>query len=337
MKKRHLITTTLAIVLFFLSTSIHAQQQETVGTVEKYIIEMNYLLNLPEGYNPNDTITKWPMILFLHGGGEVNCDAATLTMYGPPKRIKEGKNLPFIVVSPVSRHYGWWEPKELIGLIRDDILKKYQVDEERIYMTGLSMGGFGTWNMAAEFPSVFAAIAPVCGGGDPKNDHKYRHMPIWCFHGAKDNVVHIDNSQNIVDAARVYNPGIKFTVYPEIDHDSWTPAYDTDELYDWFLQHKRFRYEQVPVAEEILKKYEGRYETEDGTRRIDFSVFEKGLQGMSDNNPNWTFPMKPASDIEFFFNETHHESFVFEFDENKNVIGFTTLGYQKDFFKKINP
>ena len=100
------------------------------------------------------------------------------------------------------------------------------------------MGGMGTWALAAMYPDRFAAIAPICGYGDPKNAEKIAHLPIWVFHGAKDPALPVKVSEAMVDALKEAGSQVKFTVYPDADHDAWTPTYENPELYKWFLKHK---------------------------------------------------------------------------------------------------
>jgi predicted peptidase len=101
------------------------------------------------------------------------------------------------------------------------------------------MGGYGTWYLALEQPHRFAAIAPVCGGGNPKEAHKLKNLPVWVFHGARDKVVPLSESEEMVQALKKYGGNVKFTVYPEADHDCWTQTYNNIALYEWFLQHRR--------------------------------------------------------------------------------------------------
>ena len=126
---------------------------------------------------------------------------------------------------------------ELTALV-DEIVDKYKVDEDRIYLTGLSMGGFGTWMLAAYTPERFAAIVPICGGGEVFTTRRLVRMPIWVFHGAKDPVVPLQRSEGMVDALK-QNKELKFTVYPDALHDSWTATYDNPEVYEWLLAHQR--------------------------------------------------------------------------------------------------
>jgi predicted peptidase len=126
----------------------------------------------------------------------------------------------------------------LINLV-DDVAARYKVDKKRIYLTGLSMGGYGTWALAAAYPERFAAIAPICGGGSRIMSLRLKDMPIWVFHGAKDKVVSIEESEEMVKAIRNRGGNVKFTIYPDAGHDSWTESYNNQELYDWFLEHSK--------------------------------------------------------------------------------------------------
>ena len=196
----------------------------------------DYLLYVPEGYGQEKKL--WPMILFLHGAGERGDDLELLKITGLPETIEKKKDLPFVVISPQCPEEDWWTDESLIRLL-DDVEQRYDVDKKRVYLTGLSMGGFGTWSLAAAHPGRFAAIAPICGGGEPIATRKLKDMPVWVFHGAKDEAVPIERSQVMVDALKKRGGNVKFTIYPEADHDSWTATYNNPELYKWFLEHRK--------------------------------------------------------------------------------------------------
>ncbi len=196
----------------------------------------NYLLYLPPDY---DAQPSWPLLIFLHGAGERGDDLERLKVHGPPRLVAEGRDFPFIVVSPQCPTGKWWNSETIVALL-DEIVEKYHVDESRVYLTGLSMGGFGTWRVACDYPERFAAIAPICGGGDPIVARRaLRQMPIWVFHGAKDPTVPLQRSQEMVDALKRVGADVKFTVYPEAQHDSWTETYNNSELYTWLLSHRK--------------------------------------------------------------------------------------------------
>ncbi len=198
-------------------------------------VTLKYLLYLPKDY---DQQPAWPLMLFLHGAGERGDNLAQVKQHGPPKLIDSGRQFPMIVVSPQCPKDHWWEPVELTALL-DEIVEKYKVDQDRIYVTGLSMGGFGTWSLAAYRPQRLAAIVPICGGGEPVMARLLPKVPAWVFHGAKDPVVPIERSRKMVEALQQSGGTVKFTVYPEAGHDAWTETYANPQLYQWLLQQKR--------------------------------------------------------------------------------------------------
>jgi predicted peptidase len=213
------------------------QQEKSFEKEIKVKVRLNYLLFLPEEYTRSPG-KQWPLLLFLHGAGESGDDLTKVKLHGPPKIVEKKKDFPFIVVSPQSSGRRW-NPDALNALL-DDVIANFRVDEDRVYLTGVSMGGFGTWTLATAHPERFAAIAPICGGGNPKDASKLKRLPIWVFHGAKDKTVPLARSEDMVKALK--NAGAaeaKFTVYPEAGHDSWTETYDNPELYSWLLSHHR--------------------------------------------------------------------------------------------------
>lgn len=213
-------------------TGQQAQQFE-----KQVIIKFDYLLYLPEDYN-KDPEKKWPLMLFLHGAGERGDDVNKVKLHGPPKLLEQKQNLPFIVVSPQCPANSWWDPFALSFLL-DEIQAKYRVDNERVYLTGLSMGGFGTWELATRQPWRFAAIAPICGGGNPVLAGALKDVPTWAFHGDADPVVPVRFTDEMVEALKKVGGEVKYTRYPGVNHDSWTATYDNPELYKWFLEHHK--------------------------------------------------------------------------------------------------
>jgi predicted peptidase len=196
---------------------------------------LKYLLYLPNEYTKEK---KFPVLLFLHGSGERGNDTELVKKHGPPKLIEEGKEFPFIIISPQCPRGLNWTPKPLNELI-NEVVYEFNGDENRIYVTGISMGGYATWALAIAFPDEFAAVAPICGGGDTKLVNRIKKLPIWAFHGAKDDIVPISESEEMVSELQKIKGDIRFTVYEDADHDSWTRTYNNQELYDWLLKHKR--------------------------------------------------------------------------------------------------
>jgi predicted peptidase len=211
------------------------QQPKTFEKEINVKARLEYLLSLPADY---DKSTKsWPLVLFLHGSGESGNDLAKVKAHGPPKLVDINGPFPFILVSPQSSGRGW--NPDVLNALLDSVIKEYRVDNDRVYLTGLSMGGYGTWALAAAHPEKFAAIAPICGGGNPADATKLAQLPIWVFHGAKDNTVPLKRSEEMVEALKAAGGHPKFTVYPEAGHDSWTATYDDPEFYKWLLAQKR--------------------------------------------------------------------------------------------------
>lgn len=203
---------------------------------EKFIL--NYLLYLPPGYE-DDKNKKWPLMFFLHGAGERGSNVEFVKRHGLAKEIEQGQNFPFIVVSPQCPLRNWWlHLLPALDSLFYNISSNHQINTNQIYLTGLSMGGYGTWGWSIANPDRFAAIAPVCGGGDPTEVCKIKRVPTWVFHGAKDAVVPISESEKMVKALEKCDGNVKFTVYPEAEHDSWSQTYSNPELFTWFLQHK---------------------------------------------------------------------------------------------------
>jgi len=207
-------------------------------------VRLDYLLYVPPGYAA-DPAKRWPLVLFLHGAGERGSELQKVAVHGPPKLVKQGREFPFILASPQCPENQVWDDAALIALL-DQLQASLRVDPARVYVTGLSMGGYGTWALAQRHPQRFAAVAPICGGGDrirallPAQREALKTLGVWAFHGAKDNVVTLAESERMVDAfKRAGVSDIQLTVYPEAGHDSWTEAYNTEALYDWLLKHSR--------------------------------------------------------------------------------------------------
>ncbi|HBT77510.1 MAG TPA: phospholipase [Planctomycetaceae bacterium] len=202
---------------------------------------VSYWLFLPADYVPKGG-KKWPLLLFLHGMGECGSDPEKVKKHGPPKLLgdpEKAKEWPFITVSPQCPDGYSWSPMQLV-LLLERLEKKYAIDKNREYVTGLSMGGGGTWDMLYLFPDRFAAGIPICGYCRPDAAERLRHLPIWAFHGEQDTTSQPENSTKIVEAIRkTGGRQIALTLYPDLAHDCWTVTYDNPEVYQWLLKHKR--------------------------------------------------------------------------------------------------
>jgi len=237
---KNLLSAILVAVSLVLSENSIADEQ-VITSFEKKIertLKLNFLLHLPKNYEA-DQDSRFPLIIFLHGAGERGDDLAKVKVHGPPKMVENGEDFPFILASPQCPKDSWWTEEPVLELV-DYLEATYRVDPARIYLTGLSMGGYGTWHFATRAPERFAAIAPVCGGGVPYKMRWIKDLPVWAFHGAKDSVVPSLDSERLIEVLKKQgNKFAKLTVYPEASHDSWTATYANPELYRWFLSHSR--------------------------------------------------------------------------------------------------
>ena len=209
---------------------------------------VHYMLFTPTQYDAEGQ--RWPLLLFLHGLGECGENENELErvkIHGPPKLVETRPDFPFVVVTPqcppppggMKDVPTAWKSEQLIQLV-DHVSSNLRIDPSRVYVTGLSMGGYGTWRLAAAHPDHFAAALPICGGGEPAAmAAPLSGVPIWAFHGAGDKVVPLTESQEMVDAVRRAGGQVRLTVYPDAEHDSWTRTYDNEEVYDWLLSHRR--------------------------------------------------------------------------------------------------
>jgi predicted peptidase len=200
-----------------------------------------YVVFVPHGYTPD---RKWPAILFLHGAGERGDDNRGQVRVGIARAIRQREStFGFITILPqCAAPPAWWTKqceKDYAMAALAKTRKEYNVDDERIYLTGLSMGGFGTWALAADHPDTWAAIVPICGRGDPKTVAKFVHLPCWCFQGGADFVVRPRNSRDMIEALRKAGGKPRYTEYKGVGHNSWDKAYGTDELYTWLLAQRR--------------------------------------------------------------------------------------------------
>lgn len=176
-------------------------------------------------------------MLFLHGAGERGDDLRLLLQYGPPRIANEDPDFPFVLIAPQCPLCRHWELRPLFDLL-DHALANFRIDPERVVVTGVSMGGYGTWNLGMAAPDRFAAIAPVCGGGDINLAHRLRKVPIWAFHGEEDDIVSPIETIEMVEAVRSAGGYPRMTLYPKTGHDAWAQAYATPELYGWLLAQK---------------------------------------------------------------------------------------------------
>jgi predicted peptidase len=214
-------------------------------------ISSDYLQFLPRDYDAKPA-ERWPLLLFLHGAGERGTNVWQADYHGPSKYILDHPDFPFVMISPLCGSNEVWSNEKLLALL-EHAQQTLRVDEHRIYLTGISMGGFGTWSLALERPEKFAAVIPICGGADtlaiilarlgyatPEKLAALKTLPIWAFHGGKDPAVPVGESERAVEALKQCGvAAVKLTIYPEAMHDCWTQTYSNPEIYAWLLQHHR--------------------------------------------------------------------------------------------------
>lgn len=216
---------------------------------------LNYRLLKPDNL---DNKLNYPLVIFLHGSGERGDDNKAQLIHGTWRFAEEGsrsKYPSFVVVPQCPEGKRWVEvdwsapahvtpekPSEsfilLLQLLRE-MQAVYPIDDSRIYVTGLSMGGYGTWDLIARYPELFAAAVPICGGGDSTQAKRIRDIPVWAFHGSDDNVVPPQRSEDMIEAMRKAGGQPRYTEYENVGHGSWAPAYEEIDLLDWLYSQKK--------------------------------------------------------------------------------------------------
>ncbi len=246
---RYLALLVAFVVVMSAGICVRAAESPAPGKQVEQILRISetvsvpYLLYLPKAYQPDNK--KWPVMLFLHGRSESYGSLQAVKKWGPPHRVEQGDDFPHILISPQCPPGDLWSKPEqqsrLITLL-DVIVKTYAVDKNRIYLTGLNMGGQGTWRLAADNPRLFAAAVPICGVGTPEDAFKLAKLPIWVFHGDQDRSVPIARSVEMVKAIRASgSKKIRFTTLEGIGHNGWSSAYATPDLYQWLRQQAASR------------------------------------------------------------------------------------------------
>ena len=228
-----------AAAILLITQSCSAQKQIIEGEEETVLKEkLQYYLYFPEEYVEKED-KLFPLLLFLHGGGESGDSLAVLKKNGPPKMLAEGRQFPFLVLAHQNPHKKkWWNVHAVMQLL-DTVMANYRIDPKRIYLTGLSRGGSASWDMVVQYPDRFAALAVVCGMAPvPYASWIRKSLPIWVFHGTEDRSIPFSESENMVAVLREMGYDITFTVYEGVGHNSWEQAYQTEELYDWLMKQK---------------------------------------------------------------------------------------------------
>jgi len=235
-----------------------------------------YGLYLPRAYGTANQ--RWPVMLFLHGGGERGENPELVLKHGPIKEVANGRDLPFLLLAPqmpsrapsarpipmpkrappdermpmrretpgiehpwgpLGPPNGWHESQQDLLRIVDDTLSEYKADPDRVYLTGLSYGGYGAWYMASHYPDRWAAVAPICGVGGLDQVHKIGSTPVWVFQGGRDDLVRPEWTLATAEALDRAGGNVRVTVHEDLGHDCWTRVYGGQDLYDWLLSHRR--------------------------------------------------------------------------------------------------
>jgi predicted peptidase len=217
--------------------------------------ELKYRLLKPKDYDANK---KYPLVIFFHGAGERGDDNTKQLVHGMNNFASDEtrEKYPAFVVAPqcpndqkwadvdwgADKHTMTKEPSKSMKLsleLLEALQKEFSIDKDRLYVTGLSMGGYGTWDVIQRHPDMFAAAAPICGGGDTAGAKAMAKIPIWVFHGDKDTAVKVQRSRDMVAALKAAGSDVKYTEYPNVGHDSWTATYKDPQFYEWLFAQKK--------------------------------------------------------------------------------------------------
>jgi len=302
----------LSVILLYISRIDAQQTHETLITYDGYLLYVPK--NKPES-------GKYPLLLFLHGSGERGENLDLVKKNGPPSFLDEKDDFPFVVVSPQCPKGIWWNAPSLLKIL-DQVESRLPIDKDREYVTGLSMGGFGTWDLAQLAPDRFAAIAPVCGGGDSSRLCLIRHIPAWVFHGAKDDVVSPNQAERLVKGLQQLGADVKLTIYPDYGHNSWEPAYADPELYKWLLSHKRN--EKTPMLKKSdLVKYTGKFKSATGETII-LSIEAGNLFAQRGQNNKNLYMAFEDNKFRIQTDDENNSELYFIVNEKGKITGLTT-------------
>lgn len=243
MKHRAILLVLACILISGIGVSAATTNPNPKGFVKKTIQiqgkKVNYEVFVPQNYTPGAVM---PAIVFLNGSGECGTDGKKELRVGLGRAIKANPNAwPFIVIFPQeqSRNCDWTDEDMLVMSTLEKTRNEYKIDSTRLYLTGLSEGGDGTWYIAAKHPHLFAAIAPVCGEGDPGEAKKYVGTPVWGFNYQHDLLTPASKLEAMASAIKAAGGNCKVTIYPGFGHNAWDKAYREENLGQWFLQHRK--------------------------------------------------------------------------------------------------
>ena len=222
------------LIFFLVGFSIDLFSQSNA----KPKLKCNYLLYLPKDYITHKD--SFPLIIYLHGGSQRGKDLKKLKAYGLPYLIDKGYNYNFIIASPQCPDNTYWSRINWFDSLYNDLSLKYRIDKNRIYVTGISMGGFGTWQVAMDYPDMFAAIVPLCGGCNDSIDIcRINKVPVWTFHGSADTMININETERLVSRLNKCNGNVKYTRIENEGHYIQYLFENKPEIYKWMLENKK--------------------------------------------------------------------------------------------------
>ncbi len=243
----------LTVLLLTISTAAFAQQatfiKNSVATRAYELGDINYLVHLPKEDTKKE---KKPLLLFIHGSNQTGGDINKITSLGPLSLVKDDGALPFIVVAPHLPYKlaSKW-PTQLIYDVLQDALKKYPIDETRIYITGVSKGAAGVWAYCSEYPETVTAAMPIAGYGNKDKVCNMKNVPVWAFHGENDKYIHVKSSRDLVQGLKRCGGDVLYTEYPNGNHDIWVETYRNPVVFDWMMNFKKGQAPLKPSADFI--------------------------------------------------------------------------------------
>ena len=215
--------------------------------------KIKFIVCFPDNF---DKSQKYPLLIKLHGAGGRGDDITLLLRDSAfLKQREKFSSFPFMTIMPLCHENTWFDMWEELTDFIINAITFPNIDSERVYLMGASMGGYATWQMAMSNPELFAAIAPICGGGMYWNALRLVNVPIWAFHGANDNVVLPRESEIMVERVNNFGGNAKLTIYPENDHNAWDSTFSNPEVYEWLLTHKNENAKQIVDIYNDVKKY----------------------------------------------------------------------------------
>ena len=223
----------MCVFLFITLISLSVQGQN------KQKANYKYLVYLPKDYSA--TTKTYPLMIYLGGGSQRGDDLNKLKTFGPPALISKGQDFDFIIISPQCPEGKTWTSENWFDSLSTSLIPKYRIDSNRVYVTGISIGGYGTWQVAMDYPDKFAAIIPLCGGvndSDTLNISKIKHLPVWTFHGMTDDIIPIEETERVFKKLKVLKSPVKFTRIKNGDHGIQY-LYEDPKIYKWMLRQRK--------------------------------------------------------------------------------------------------